>query len=376
MEKAKAGIGGIIILIIAMIAVLLGLDPTELLEDYDEYEQTQGNGGVITEPAPVPDIVAEDWYEIFFTNPTCPPFEERGEGLDVIVADDIRRANRSVDIAAFELNSEPITNALIELEAHNIPVRVVIDADFEDEAAIRRLRRNGISVVPDDRRPLMHNKFIVIDEQIVWTGSMNFTTNGVFCNNNNLVRLELPALAGNYTTEMDEMYNERAFGPTSPENTPQEILDVNGIKVENYFAPEKELAPTIARIVARANQEILFMAFSFTDDDIGEAMIGRAEGGVEIRGVFEQVGSNSSYSYYPLFTSLDMENIQVAIDGNPRIMHHKVIIIDREIVLFGSFNFSEGANRSNDENIVIVHDPEFTSYFVEEFELVWAEAAQ
>jgi phosphatidylserine/phosphatidylglycerophosphate/cardiolipin synthase-like enzyme len=57
-------------------------------------------------------------------------------------------------------------------------------------------------------------------------------------------------------------------------------------------------------------------------------------------------------------------------------MHHKVIIIDRETVLFGSFNFSNSANDSNDENIVIIHDPTFTSFFVEEFEVVWGEAKQ
>jgi phosphatidylserine/phosphatidylglycerophosphate/cardiolipin synthase-like enzyme len=115
------------------------------------------------------------------------------------------------------------------------------------------------------------------------------------------------------------------------------------------------------------------MAFSFTDDDIGESMIGRAEGGVEIRGVFENVGSDTSFSYFPLFDSLGMDNIQVRTDGNPRVMHHKVIIIDREAVLFGSFNFSENANRTNDENIVIVNDADFAGFFVEEFELVWSE---
>ncbi len=374
MDKTKAGLGGVIIMIIVMIAVLLGLDPTELLEQYDEYERSQPTSNDDGTDRGYDAEIPSDWYEVFFTNPTCPPQEERGEGLDVIIAEDIRNAQNRVDIASFELNSESIVDALIFLDDAGIPARVVIDADFEDEAAIRRLRRNGVSVVTDDRRALMHNKFIVIDDQILWVGSMNFTTNGVFCNNNNMVRFEAPPLAANYAAEMDEMYIDRAFGPTSPDDTPREALDINGVKVENYFASEKELAPTIARTVARANDEILFMAFSFTDDDIGEAMIGRAEGGVHIRGVFETAGSNTSYSYYPLFANLGMDNIDVAVDGNPRIMHHKAIIVDRSIVLFGSFNFSEGANRSNDENIVIVHDPEFASYFVEEFELVWAEA--
>ena len=106
----------------------------------------------------------------------------------------------------------------------------------------------------------------------------------------------------------------------------------------------------------------------------GEAMLGRADAGVQIRGVFETTGSDTAYSYYPHMEAAEMANVDVRTDGNPQIMHHKVIIIDRETVIFGSFNFSDSANRKNDENIVIVHDPIFTNFFVQEMESVWAEA--
>jgi phosphatidylserine/phosphatidylglycerophosphate/cardiolipin synthase-like enzyme len=175
---------------------------------------------------------------------------------------------------------------------------------------------------------------------------------------------------------MDEMYDDRAFGPDSPNATPREQLSINGIRVENYFGPEKEMSLIISRAVIRAQEEILFMAFSFTDEQIGEAMLGRADAGVAVRGVFETVGSDTGYSYFPYMAQeeMTMENIAVRTDGNPQIMHHKVIIIDRETVIFGSFNFSDNANRRNDENIIIVHDPTFVSYFIEEFDTVWAEA--
>jgi phosphatidylserine/phosphatidylglycerophosphate/cardiolipin synthase-like enzyme len=175
---------------------------------------------------------------------------------------------------------------------------------------------------------------------------------------------------------MDEMYDDHAFGPRSPENTPNEQLTIEGVRVENYFAPEKEVAPIIGDLVNSAQNEILFMAFSFTIDLVGEPMLDRAENGVAVRGVFETTGSESDFSYYGELRDSGIGNISVRQDGNSRIMHHKVIIIDRETVLFGSFNFSNSANDSNDENIVIIHDPTFTSFFVEEFEAVWGEAKQ
>jgi len=317
-----------------------------------------------------------DWYQIYFTQPTCPDFEERVGGLDDDIAADLLNAQENVDIAAFDLDAEPIVNALIALEQRGLPVRIVTDSDNGDLSSIRRLRRNGLTVVEDERSALMHNKFIVIDGRFVWTGSLNFTSNGVYCNNNNLVRFDIPALAENYRTEMDEMYDARSFGPRSPAQTPHVWLTVGDVPVENYFAPERELVPILAEHIVQAQDEVLIMAFSFTNDVVGAAVLDRGAAGVAVRAVFETVGSTTEYSYYPQLVAANLPNIQARQDGNPSIMHHKVIIIDREVVVFGSFNFSNSANDSNDENIVILRDPAFAQAFVDEFARVWDEASE
>lgn len=316
----------------------------------------------------------DDWYQIYFTDPTCPPEEARQGGLDEVIAEDLRQAELQVDVAAFDLDAAPMVNALIDLADRGVSVRVVTDSDNADQSSIRRLRNAGISVVEDKRSALMHNKFVVIDGRIVWTGSLNYTSNGAYCNNNNAIRLDSPRLAANYLAEMDEMYNERAFGPTSPVNTPNELLVLDGVRLQNYFGSETEIGPIIGAEIEQAQSEILFMAFSFTLDDIGEPILDKATAGVGVRGVFETSGATSESSYYGDMEAFGLPNLAVRLDGNPRIMHHKVIIIDGETVILGSFNFSSNANNSNDENILIVHDPGFASYFVEEFTAVWDEA--
>lgn len=316
------------------------------------------------------------FYQVYFTEPTCPPDAARTGGIDQIIADDLARAQTQVDVAAFDLDAEPIVGALMALEARGIPVRIVTDTDNVDLSSIRRLRRSGISVVEDKRSGFMHNKFIIIDNRYLWTGSMNFTTDDIYCYNNNTVRFDAPSLAANYRAEMDEMYEERSFGPESPQNTPHEQLTEQGIMLENYFAPERELEliNVIARTVARAQQEILFMAFSFTNEEIGEAMLGRADAGVAIRGIFEKTGADTASSYYGIMRNAGLANVNVRLDGNTRLMHHKVIIVDQQTVIFGSFNFSANANRSNDENLLIVHDPHFAQRFMAEFDARWREA--
>jgi phosphatidylserine/phosphatidylglycerophosphate/cardiolipin synthase-like enzyme len=374
MNNQKTVGAGILALLIIALSLIFGPELVEDLRLPELLEQIESSQTQL--PSRPAEGMAGDWYDIYFTNPTCPPEEERRGGVDEIIAADIRQATFRVDLAGYDINSEPIVQALIDVRQRDITVRVVTDSDNVDQPGIRRLRRNGISVVEDDRSGLMHNKFIIIDGRFVWMGSMNFTSSGAHCNNNNIVRFDVPHLAVNYTAEMNEMVDERSFGPTSPINTPHEDFVYDDVRLENYFGPEIQLAPIIAARIAAAQNHIHFMAFAFTHEEVGEAMLDRAYEGVDVRGVFELVGSNTDFSYFPPMSQSRLPNIEVRQDGNPRMMHHKVIIIDRQTVIFGSFNFSENANRRNDENIVIVHDAEFASYFLEEFEAVWNEARQ
>lgn len=317
---------------------------------------------------------ASAWYAAYFTNPACPPERHRRNGIDELIAEDIRRAATSVDLAAYELNARSIISALEAVARSGIPVRVVVDSEETDVDVINRLSRAGAAVVGDQRSALMHNKFVVIDRANVWTGSMNYTENGAYCNANNAVRFESPLLAENYRLEMDEMILQQSFGPTSPDNTQHSVQTIDGIVVENYFGAERELAPIIAAEIEAAEDEVRFMAYSFTEATIGEAVMAQARAGTAVQGIFETTGSQTEYSYYTPLKELRAANVRVRQDGRSAVMHHKVFILDRELVIFGSFNFTNSANDENDENIVIVRDPDFAAQFSAEFDAVWREA--
>ena len=67
---------------------------------------------------------------------------------------------------------------------------------------------------------------------------------------------------------------------------------------------------------------------------------------------------------------------QVRQDGNPYNLHSKVFIIDRAVVVMGSYNFSKNAEDSNDENVLILHNPDIAEAYYAEWERVWADAGQ
>ena len=113
------------------------------------------------------------------------------------------------------------------------------------------------------------------------------------------------------------------------------------------------------------------MAFSFTHDDLGHAMLARANAGVDVSGVFENLGSQTQYAE---LTKLFCANISVRQDGNPSFLHHKYIVVDDQIVNIGSLNFSNNANTSNDENVIIVANLDIAALYIQEFVRVWTQA--
>ena len=59
-------------------------------------------------------------------------------------------------------------------------------------------------------------------------------------------------------------------------------------------------------------------------------------------------------------------------DGNGGFLHHKVIIVDERYVITGSLNFSTRAEETNDENVIIIDNPDIARLYIAEFERVWA----
>jgi phosphatidylserine/phosphatidylglycerophosphate/cardiolipin synthase-like enzyme len=178
-------------------------------------------------------------------------------------------------------------------------------------------------------------------------------------------------LAEDYTTEFNEMFQDDLFGPDIRANTPYPELKVSGVPVEVYFSPDDGVEAHLIDLIQSAEQSIYFMAFSFTSDPLSEAILERAQKGVIVAGVMEesQVESNTGSDY----DRFRQAGLDIRLDGNPRNMHHKVIVIDEKKVVTGSYNFSLSAENVNDENVLVFHDPQIANQFMTEFERVFAD---
>jgi len=312
---------------------------------------------------------------VYFTRPDQPP-DQPGDIAHKVV-EYVDATEKTLDVCAFELNNRIITDALVRAVRRGVRVRLVTESDYLEDSGVKALQAVGVSVVDDKRdSALMHNKFMVFDRKAVWTGSMNFTENCAYHNNNNGIYIEDARLAENYATKFSWMFEQHKFGaaPSKTDHIPHPLITLSdGTQVENYFSTHDRPAGHVIETLKLARKSIHFMAFSFTHDGIGQAMLARSAAGAEVSGVFERTQTASGHSEY---FKMREAGLSVHLDANPRNMHHKVIIIDGEIVIVGSFNFSDSADRSNDENMLIIYNRAVAAKFEEEFQRVYKAARE
>ncbi len=314
------------------------------------------------------------WYRVFFTDPDDPAASRYRGGPDEDLVEAISAARLSVDVAVMDLDLWSLRDALIEAHRRGVKVRMVVESDYLDTEEIQQIREAGIPLLGDRREGLMHDKFLVIDRLDVCTGSMNYTVSEAYRNNNNLVCIRSSRLAENYTAEFEEMFVDDLFGPGSPDNTPYPAFSVDGTRLEVYFSPDDGTASRLVELVGGAQQSVYFLAYSFTADDLADALMDRYQAGIEVAGVMEarQVESNIGSEYERLRAA----GLDVRLDGNANNMHHKVFIIDGQVVVTGSYNFSRSAEERNDENTLVLHNPEIAAFFLDEFDRVYAQAQE
>jgi phosphatidylserine/phosphatidylglycerophosphate/cardiolipin synthase-like enzyme len=315
-------------------------------------------------------LFGEDWWHVYFTLPgKKSDSSSKIETPETAIIRNIKNANKSVYGAFFEINSRPIIKELLDAHKRGIDVRLVLEKDYSGNNEIEYLKNAGIKIVTDNRKGLMHNKFAVIDGEILWTGSYNLTYNDEYKNNNNVIEIHSKDVSGIYLDEFNEMFDNKIFGNKKehkvfPAFRKKYYVKIGDTDINVYFSPEDNIEKIIIERIGKAKHSIHFMGFSFTSKKLAEEIIRLNKKGIKIYGIIEKTGSNSKDSQY---IKLKIEGTHVKLDKNRNKMHHKVIIIDESIIITGSYNFSLSANEKNDENIVILHNKDISRKYIEEF---------
>ena len=144
--------------------------------------------------------------------------------------------------------------------------------------------------------------------------------------------------------------------------------------VEYCFSPGGNCASRVVYWIGRANSSIHILIYTFTLDTISNALIQAKQNkpNLDIRIVWDASSSNETGSEYQKLLNA---GFQIHIDHRSGLLHDKVAIIDSHIILTGSFNWSNAANETNRENLLVLDSQAWGTTYEQNFELNWQATA-
>lgn len=293
--------------------------------------------------------------------------------------------------------------------------------ELDQRDALVILNNAGVPLIDDTAdgskgSGLMHHKFVVIDGQTVVTGSANFTTSGIHGdflapetrgNANHILVIESPRLAERFTEEFNLMWGDgpggeadSKFGLQKKPSRPAQQVTVGSTSMVVMFSPfsrseswEQTTNGLIGQSLDLAAQSVDLALFVFSEQPLVDILRSRHQQGVTIRALIDP-----SFAYREYSEGLDMMGLELAgrnckleagnrpwaspIDtvGIPNLprgdkLHHKFGVVDDEIVITGSHNWSASANHSNDETLLVIdNNSTVAAHFEREFEQLYADA--
>lgn len=320
-------------------------------------------------------LVNSDPLPLFTENLTASAPSTQITEMEQALLDRIDAASISIDLSIYGFNRASIRQALINAKNRGVLIQVVTDDDAMNDpeyaASFIALQDAGIPIVDDARASTMHNKFFIIDGQVVWTGSTNITDTGFTYNHNNTMVFTSTQLADIYTTEFNEMYIDHLFGTHKTDNTVHTIT-YKDAPLEIYFSPSDGALNEIISEVEAASHDIYFSIFVFTDPGLRDALLDRKQAGITITGLWDKLGAGNPAS---VDEALCAAGIPIKIEDFGGKLHNKFMLIDvfgsSPRLVTGSMNWSAAGTYANDENTIIYHDGSTAQAYLSAFQTLY-----
>lgn len=297
------------------------------------------------------------------------------DNLKKSIIDFIDSTKKRLDIAVQELESTEIAWAIIRARQRKVKVRLVLEGDYLtvtralskpfDLIGVNEVNRqihdailrSKINVKTDYNPKIFHQKFIIRDGEAVLTGSTNFTDTGTSTNLNHVFIVHDRKIAKIYSKEFKEI-RQGHFGKLNEGHDPvPDKVVVDDVPLKILFAPDHSPEMEIMKQMLKARKRIDFAMFTFSQSSgIDDTMIALQKSGIKIRGALDGMAANQKWAATHGLKEAGVSLFRVPKKGKLRKLHHKLMVIDQQVVIAGSFNYTGPANNLNDENIIILGD--------------------
>ena len=219
---------------------------------------------------------------------------------------------------------------------------------------------------------IMHNKFFIIDERYIWTGSANISDTGTGGYNANVVAsIKSKYLAEHYLIEFEQMFNDGSFHRSKKKLRKQEIkTDIDGQEIELFFSPQGyAMYRGVIPLIQEAQKSIDVSMFFLTHKNVSKELVAAKNRGIEVRVIIDATSATNGYSKH---NYLRENGIPVKVENWGGKMHMKSAIIDKKHLILGSMNWTSAGESKNDENTLIIRNAIDAKNYHEFFELLWS----
>lgn len=345
-----------------------------------------------------------DKIQVFFNRPADHSYQngnsrQANEEIDfrTIIVEKIENARQTIDFAVMYLEDPKIINAIKAAHQRGVQIRIIVDFEKYEETLSAfsgtdiTIRENNGGIVEDGykvEKSIMHYKFALFDSEskensYLITSSANWNQKDFDLNANNLVLIQDQALSNAYLDEFDQMWAGKFNRDKDLSKHKGEIFEIDGRIVELWLSPAPDpfssFQMRLINLFREAKDSIYFATFNFTLPQISQELEKKYAGGIDFEGIsnesiwdmkgsvlFDMRGVTHSKLFTP-WKQIPFENIRHdAIDGNSAL-HYKYFIIDENIAVTGASNPTLSAVYTNDEDLLIIHDPLIANEFKQNF---------
>jgi phosphatidylserine/phosphatidylglycerophosphate/cardiolipin synthase-like enzyme len=337
------------------------------------------------------------------------PIQDQVTGVANALAEFIAAAKRSLRIAIYDFRLKENTAGIVlgairKVAANGVDVSIGYDAgktpdnqetfstqggdpapsgNAEFLSALEGVRNVRTEAI-DGHHNLMHSKYVIRDAgtqgAVVWMGSTNFTDDAWGRQENNILMLASPLLAGFYQNDFLELFAQAGIQGTGKDDTGDvQLPDQDKTDVMVQFSPGqgKQIDSSIAESIRNAKKRVRIASMVISSGTVLGAILDSRDAGVDVQGVFdgtqmagalksiERAGDRQGKA--ALFEQAtkgfaQKKSTPFTAHGAHDFMHNKIAVVD-DAVITGSFNFSTNATK-NAENCVRVESEALAEAYV------------
>ena len=341
---------------------------------------------------PIKPDVEENNIQLFFLSPLKQkkPQNRCNTAACKALLNSINEAQESIDFAIYGINQQDkIFNALVKAQKRGVKVRWVTDLNerkrniyYDTYSLMHKIptyktdyfsQQKEAERTKDFEFPqtaIMHNKFFIFDNKKVFTGSTNISN---YCltgyNSNVALLINYTDVAKVYKQEFEQMYSGKFHNEKSAVSNNENIKLEDSI-ISIYFSPiNKTTTEKIIPLIKESKNYIYIPAFYLTRKGIIYELIDAKKRGVEVKIIVDETSVKGKYVDIDFIKE---HGIDIKVENWAGKMHMKSMIIDDEILVIGSMNFTKQGENINDENCLIIKNaPELTKKYKEHFLTLW-----